>query len=177
MNLLYNLSPCFSQFRFNIILPSMTISSMWSSSFRLSDQNVAWIYSSHACYMTRPLNSPWFDHPNNSLWSVGTMKLLVMQFPPIFLGQLLSQNSILKPCTKRVYLSLCACVCGFVCMHGYTHTYTYIYSSVMAYIMYVCMYVCVYSNATAYTYTFHLSHRQHDSLYSGTQSYSQIQRK
>jgi hypothetical protein len=39
-------------------------------------------YLPRAGYMPRPSSPPWFDHPNNTSWSVQIMKLLIMQFYP-----------------------------------------------------------------------------------------------
>jgi hypothetical protein len=58
-------------------LPFTSWPSKWSLTFWLSQQNpVQFSLLSHACYMPRPLRSPWFDLPN-SIWGwVQNMKLL-----------------------------------------------------------------------------------------------------
>jgi len=38
--------------------------------------------SPHACCLPRLSHPPWFDHRDNTCWSVQVMKLLIMQSPP-----------------------------------------------------------------------------------------------
>jgi hypothetical protein len=47
---------------------------------------------SHACYMSFPSRSPWFDHPSNILWRVKVMKLSIMR-----LNCILTLLSLLGP--------------------------------------------------------------------------------
>jgi hypothetical protein len=61
------------------IFPSVPRSSEWSLHFRFSDLHFVRI--SHVfreCYMQRPPNTPWLDHPNNIWWSVQVMKSFIM---------------------------------------------------------------------------------------------------
>jgi len=63
--------------------PSMSRSSEWSLSFRLSDQNLVCIsHRVHACYMPSPSLSPWLDRPNSIWWSVQVTKFLITQSSP-----------------------------------------------------------------------------------------------
>jgi hypothetical protein len=51
------------------ILPSTPRSSVWSLSFGLSHQNLVQLsLLSHACHMSRPPHSPWFDLSNYISW-------------------------------------------------------------------------------------------------------------
>jgi hypothetical protein len=74
----------FSKLYSNIILPSTPTSSKWSLSFRFSDKYFVLCISrlSYACYVPRLFHVPSFHYPNNILWSVQVMKLLIMQSSP-----------------------------------------------------------------------------------------------
>jgi len=76
MNPVHTLSPYFSKIHSNIILSSTHRSSEWFPPFRFSDHH------SHTFYMPSPSYLPRFDHPNNILWSVQVMKLLITQSFP-----------------------------------------------------------------------------------------------
>jgi hypothetical protein len=61
-----------------VTIPSTPRSFEWSFLFRFYDQKFICIsYVSYVCYMPRPSHPPWFDHPNNILWSVQIMKLIM----------------------------------------------------------------------------------------------------
>jgi hypothetical protein len=65
------------------ILPSTPWSSKWSLSYGLSHQNpVHFHLLSHACHMSRPPHSSWFDLPNDIWGWVQNMKLLIVHLPP-----------------------------------------------------------------------------------------------
>jgi hypothetical protein len=73
----------FLKFHFNNILQSMPRSSVTSLPFRLSNQNFVRIFNlSHARYMPHPSHLPWFDYPNNILWKVQIIELIIMQISP-----------------------------------------------------------------------------------------------
>jgi hypothetical protein len=36
----------------------------------------------HACHMSRPPHSPWFNHPNNIRWIIQAVKFIIMQLSP-----------------------------------------------------------------------------------------------
>jgi len=60
------------------IVPSMPGSPKWSLSLRFPHLNP--VYPSpnpHTCYMPRPAHSSQFNHPNNIVWGVQIIKLLV----------------------------------------------------------------------------------------------------
>jgi hypothetical protein len=90
----------------NIILPPTPRSSHWSLTFGPPNQNpVNTSPLPHACYMSRPPHSPWFNHPNNIRWRIQAVKFIIMQFSPlsVFLPfrSKYPQHSVLKS------LSLC----------------------------------------------------------------------
>jgi hypothetical protein len=67
------------KFLSHIILLSMPRSSKWSLPCRFSGQNfVRIIHLSHASYMPGP------SYPNDILWRIQSMKLLIMQSSPAF---------------------------------------------------------------------------------------------
>jgi hypothetical protein len=56
-----------------------------SLSFRFSDQNFVYFYHlSHACYMYRSSDPPWFDRHNNIWFNVQVTKFLIMDSSPVF---------------------------------------------------------------------------------------------
>ena len=63
---------------FNIILKSAPRSFKWSFTLGFTHQNPVCTSSPvpHTCYMPRPSQSSWFDHPNNIWWGSQTMKIL-----------------------------------------------------------------------------------------------------
>jgi hypothetical protein len=66
----------------------MPRSSQWSLTFGPPNQNpVNTSPLPHAWRMSRPPHPPWFNHPNNILWRIQVMKLIIMQFSsrPVFL--------------------------------------------------------------------------------------------
>jgi len=81
MHPVHTVPPYFPVIHSNIILPFTPRSS--KCSLRISNQNIACIYHLfHPCYMPHQSHSPWFDHPNNTWWSVEVIKLLIMQSSP-----------------------------------------------------------------------------------------------
>jgi hypothetical protein len=65
----------------NIILPSMSRSSEWSLSFRLSHQNpICTPLLLHTCYMPCQSHPHWLDHSNSTWRRVEATQLLSMQF-------------------------------------------------------------------------------------------------
>jgi len=73
----------FSKIYSIIIFLSMSKSSKRSLPSRFPNQNFVHIsHLFHACYMCCPSHPPWFDHPNNILWSVQLMNRLIMQSSP-----------------------------------------------------------------------------------------------
>ena len=80
-----SLSPShFLKIHLNIILPTASTSSKWSLSLGIPHQNPAYTFPvPHACHMSRPSHSSWFDDPNNILWGVQTIKLTVMKSSPL----------------------------------------------------------------------------------------------
>ena len=66
---------------FNIVLPYKTRSAKLCLSFRSSHQNAADI-SPPCVAHDPPILSSWFDHPNNVLWGVKTMKQFSMSLSP-----------------------------------------------------------------------------------------------
>ena len=78
----------------NIILPPIPRSSKWSLFFGAPYQNPIHISPlPHTCHMPRPSYSSRFDHPNNILWAVQVMKLLIMYV------------------YTYIYVCVCVCVC------------------------------------------------------------------
>jgi len=56
---------------FQYYFSSIHTSSKWSLTFSFSTQNnVGFSHSPHTCYMPCPSHPPWFDCPNNILWSI-----------------------------------------------------------------------------------------------------------
>jgi hypothetical protein len=87
------------------ILSSTPWSSKWSLHFWLSHQNlVQFTLSSHACHMSRPPHSPWFDLPNNIRGWVRNMKLLIVQLPSLscYFIPLWSKHSPYNPVFKHL---------------------------------------------------------------------------
>jgi len=77
--------PSSSKIRSNIIFLSVPRSFEWPLPFRFYDRHFVCIFHlSHPCYVPRPCHPSPFHHPNNILWSIQIMKLLVMQFSPPF---------------------------------------------------------------------------------------------
>ena len=83
----YQSSQCppshFLKIHFNIALPSMPGSSKWSCTLRFHHQMPVYTSSPHTCYMPSPSHSSVFYHPNNILWGVQFIKLLIMWFFPL----------------------------------------------------------------------------------------------
>jgi len=76
----------FLNIHFNIILPPVPGSSMWSPSFshHPPPPNAVYTYPiPHTCYLPRPYHSCRFDHANSIRWGVHIIKLLVMYFSPV----------------------------------------------------------------------------------------------
>jgi hypothetical protein len=66
MNPVHSLRPYSFKIHFNIILPSMSRTSVWSPPFRPSIQELVLIFLlPHACYTPCPPNTPSFDYPYN----------------------------------------------------------------------------------------------------------------
>jgi hypothetical protein len=77
LNRVLPIDPYLPKVHLKVILPPMPGSSQWSLTFGPPNKNP--LNTSplpHACHMSRPPHSPWFNHPNNvrwgssSLWSV-----------------------------------------------------------------------------------------------------------
>ena len=93
----------FLKIHFNIILLSVSWSFKWSLSFRFPHQNP--VHPSpppDTCYVHHLSHYSWFDHQNNSLWGVQSMKLLSVELAPVSCCLIplklkyLPQNSIFK---------------------------------------------------------------------------------
>jgi hypothetical protein len=83
MNPVQNLPTYFFMVYRVIIPPSMHRSSEWSRPFRVFNKHlVCFSHLPHACYMSRPPHTPWFDRPDNIWWSLQVVKLLIMQSSP-----------------------------------------------------------------------------------------------
>ena len=63
--------------------PSTPRSSKWSLSFKFPHQNrIGVSILLYICDMPCPSNHPWFYHPNNILWQVQIIKLLIRKSAP-----------------------------------------------------------------------------------------------
>jgi len=70
MNPVHTLPPYFPKINSGIF-PSMPSSSKWSLPFMFSNQNIVCIsHFFHACHIPCLSHVPWFDLPNNILWSL-----------------------------------------------------------------------------------------------------------
>jgi hypothetical protein len=82
----------------------------WSFEWPLSHQNPVYFpLLFHACHMSRPPHSSWFDLPNNICGWVQIMKLLIVQLPLFSCYfTLFGPNTFLGPCsqTASVYYAL-----------------------------------------------------------------------
>jgi hypothetical protein len=79
----HNFVPYFPKIHSNNIFPSTPLSSEWCLPFRVSEQNFVLISRlSHACCMPRLFHRHWLDDANNIWWSIGVIKLLIMQSSP-----------------------------------------------------------------------------------------------
>ena len=82
INPVYSFMSYFLKICFNIFLSSMLGSSKWLPSFIFPHQNSLFLFSHiHTAYLTHLIL---LDHPNNFWWWVKIMKLLIMQFSPVF---------------------------------------------------------------------------------------------
>jgi hypothetical protein len=71
----------FLEIHLTIILPSTPASPKWTLSLRFSHQNhVHASLLSHTSYIFRPSHTYRFHHPNNIMWGVQIIKLLIIQF-------------------------------------------------------------------------------------------------
>jgi hypothetical protein len=83
---------------FNLILPSIPVSSKLSLSLRIPNRN--FVYSSslpHICHVPSPSHS-WFYHPNIIRWGVLFVKLLILSSSPL--------NSYLVSKTRSIWNTL-----------------------------------------------------------------------
>jgi hypothetical protein len=79
MNPVHIHQPYFSKIHSNIILLSTPRTSTSSLRLRFFGQHFVCIsHLSNACYMHRQSHPHWVDHPNNILWSVQVMILLIL---------------------------------------------------------------------------------------------------
>jgi hypothetical protein len=64
---------------------------------------------SHTCYMIHPPHFPWLNNPNNSLWTLQIIKLLIMLFSSAFhyLLQFQTKYSPQHPVLKHT-INLCS---------------------------------------------------------------------
>ena len=68
----------FLKIHLNVIHPSTPGSPKWSLSFKFPHQNPVYAYPlPHTRYMPRPSHSSRFYHPNNIVWGVQVIKLLI----------------------------------------------------------------------------------------------------
>jgi hypothetical protein len=66
LNPVCHINPYLPTVQLNVTLPPTPRSSQWSLAFGPPIQKTANISSiPHACHMSRPPHSPWFNHPNN----------------------------------------------------------------------------------------------------------------
>jgi len=73
----------FLKIHFNIMLPSMLRSPVWSPPFRISDGKCyPFIIFSFLCYTPHLFDPLWFDPANNTKWDVQIMELLMVQLFP-----------------------------------------------------------------------------------------------
>lgn len=78
-----HVTPSFLEIHFNIMLPSMLRSPVWSPPFRVSDWNCyPFIIFSFLCYIPHLFDLLWFDHANNTTWRVQIMELRMVQLFP-----------------------------------------------------------------------------------------------
>jgi hypothetical protein len=104
MNPVHNFSPYFIKIYFNIILPSMPMSSELSLPVRFSDKNSLCIsHIFYVCYMPRLCRHPWFDHPNK-IWRSSSLCSL---FQPPATSSLLGPNVPLSTLVSDT-LNLCS---------------------------------------------------------------------
>jgi hypothetical protein len=83
INPVHTFIPCFPKLQYDTTSSSVPKLSVWSLPFRFSNQNFVCIsHLPHACCMPCPSNPPWLYRPNDSLWSIEIMKLLIMQSSP-----------------------------------------------------------------------------------------------
>jgi hypothetical protein len=103
------------------MFPSTPRFSKWSLQFRFSNQNIVCLPKlSHACYMTRPSHSPWFDHPDDVWWSVLTSHYAVFSSLPPLTQQVNGKELYFENAFMFiVYHSLCAC--NFLPLHCHIH--------------------------------------------------------
>jgi hypothetical protein len=101
--------PYLPKVHFNVILPPTPRSSQWSLAFGPPNKNPVNTFPlSHACHMSSPPHSPWFNHPNNIRRRIQIMKLINMQYSPLFIflsfrSKCLPQHSVLKN-TQSMFL-------------------------------------------------------------------------
>jgi hypothetical protein len=67
---------------FNIILPSMSMSSNWFSGLIFSPKFCMHFSSPPILANVLPSHSPWCDPLNNLWWKIQVMKILIIQFTP-----------------------------------------------------------------------------------------------
>ena len=65
-----------------IILPSVPASPKWTLILRFLRQNL-YTPLPHTLYMNRPLHSSGLANPKNIWWAIQTIKLFIMQLPPL----------------------------------------------------------------------------------------------
>jgi hypothetical protein len=79
-------------------------SSKLSLPFRFSDQIfISTSHSFHACYIPCTSHPPWFDHLNNVWWRV-QIKLLIVQFSPYSLLEIMFLRSLFTQKELHNYL-------------------------------------------------------------------------
>jgi hypothetical protein len=77
------IDPYLPKVHLNVILLPTPRSSQRSLTFGPPNQNpVNTNPLLHACHMSSPPRSPWFNHPNNMWWRIQAVRFIIMQFPP-----------------------------------------------------------------------------------------------
>jgi hypothetical protein len=96
----------------NVLLDFITC----SLSFKFYEQNLVCIsHFFHACFMTHPFHSPWFDWPNNVRWRAQILNFLLCSFlvPSItssFLGLHILLSALFSKTLNVCYSLLSVCL-------------------------------------------------------------------